>query len=177
MRPGVVPSGAMGTHASALPASESALGARAQIARLATAVMEAVADDLARRLDQHAAVYGLSDAKLEMLEVLGCCAGHRTCLCELGDVLHVTRPNITKLVDGLVRGGLVERLPHPGDKRMVQAHLTDEGAALATVALPGRQEALQRAWANLDDDELAELVRLLRLVLGERGTGEEPAGR
>ena len=58
-----------------------------------------------------------------------CCAAgrRRACLHALGDELGVTRPNVTKLVNGLERGGLVERLPHPSDGRMVQAHLTPQG--------------------------------------------------
>ena len=57
-----------------------------------------------------------------------CCRDERrACLHALGDELGVTRPNVTKLVDGLERGGLVERLPHPSDGRMVQAHLTAAG--------------------------------------------------
>ena len=57
-----------------------------------------------------------------------CCQDERrACLHALGDELGVTRPNVTKLVDGLERGGLVERLPHPSDGRMVQAHLTPRG--------------------------------------------------
>ena len=59
--------------------------------------------------------------------MLCCQAERRACLHALGDELGVTRPNVTKLVDGLERGGLVERLPHPSDGRMVHAHLTARG--------------------------------------------------
>ncbi|MEW6583191.1 MAG: MarR family transcriptional regulator [Actinomycetota bacterium] len=140
-------------------------GARGALAREATSALDAMAERASRRLDRHAADYGLSDAKLEMLEVLGCCSGDRTCLYDLGERLGVTRPNITKLVDGLERSGLVERLPHPADRRMVQAHLTARGRELAGAALPGRAERIRALWDALDDDELAELVRLLTLAL------------
>jgi DNA-binding MarR family transcriptional regulator len=141
-------------------------GTRPALVREATAALEAMAEAVARNLDRHAAAFGLSDAKLEMLEVLGCCNGDRACLYDLGDRLGVTRPNVTKLVDGLERGGLVERLPHPADRRMVQAHLTSEGREVAGSALPGREERMREIWGHLDDDELAQLVRLLRVALG-----------
>ena len=96
--------------------------------------------------------------------MLCCCDDRRACLHALGDELGVTRPNVTKLVDGLERGGLVERLPHPSDRRMVQAHVTPEGLRVAERALPGRGEELERLWDALDDDELAQLVALLRAV-------------
>jgi DNA-binding MarR family transcriptional regulator len=111
-------------------------GERSRLAREATEALEAVAAAAGRKLDRHAAAFGLSDAKLEVLEVLSCCADRRACLHALGDELGVTRPNITKLVDGLERCGLVERLPHPSDRRMVQAHLTDAGREVVAGALP-----------------------------------------
>jgi DNA-binding MarR family transcriptional regulator len=117
-----------------------------------------------RRLERHAGGFGLSDAKLEVLEVLSCCDDRRACLHALGDELGVTRPNVTKLVDGLERSGLVERLPHPSDRRMVQAHVTTDGLRVAQRALPGRSEVLERLWDGLDDDELAQLAALLQAV-------------
>jgi DNA-binding MarR family transcriptional regulator len=131
----------------------------------ATAALEAVAGLAARRLERHAAAFGLSDAKLEVLEVLGCCADRRACLYALGDELRVTRPNVTKLVDGLEREGLVERLPHPSDRRMVHAHLTGAGATVADRALPGRRERMESLWGRLTDEELERLVELLRAAL------------
>lgn len=137
---------------------------RAELARRATEALERVACAASRELDRHASGYGLSDAKLEVLEALCCRSGRRACLHALGEELGVTRPNVTKLVDGLERGGLVERLPHPTDGRMVQAHLTDEGRELAETALPGREDLIRRLWDALDDDELARLVDLLGAV-------------
>lgn len=141
---------------------------RASLSRLAADTVLAVACAVERDLDRHAGGFGISDAKLEVLELLSCCAGKRACLYTLGDRLGVTRPNITKLVDGLERQGLVERLPHPQDRRMVQAQLTPEGASLAARALPGRVDRLERLWAQLDDDELEILVRLLRRTAAAR---------
>ena len=138
---------------------------RTRMAVEATAALEAVAGLAARRLERHAAAFGLSDAKLEVLEVLGCCADRRACLYALGDELRVTRPNVTKLVDGLEREGLVERLPHPSDRRMVHAHLTGAGATVADRALPGRRERMESLWGRLTDEELERLVELLRAAL------------
>ena len=137
---------------------------RAELSRRASEALDRVACAADRRLERHAGGFGLSDAKLEVLEVLSCCDDRRACLHALGDELGVTRPNVTKLVDGLERGGLVERLPHPSDRRMVQAHVTTEGLRVAQRALPGRGEVLERLWDGLDDDELAQLAALLQAV-------------
>lgn len=140
---------------------------RTALARMAVDAVIAVAACAERDLDRHAAEFGISDAKLEVLEVLSCCSGRRACLFSLGDRLGVTRPNITKLVDGLERSGLVTRIPHPDDRRMVQAQLTPEGAAVAAQALPGRIAIMERAWASLDDEELERLVWVLRRAAAE----------
>ncbi len=58
------------------------------------------------------------------------------------------------------------RLPHPDDRRMVQAQLTPEGAALAAQALPGRVARLERTFGDLDDAELEDLVSLLQRAAG-----------
>ena len=153
------------------PETTGCADGRAELVLRAAVALESAAEAAARELDRHAAAFGLSDAKLEMLGVLECCQERRACLYDLGERLRVTRPNITKLVDGLERGGLVERLPHPDDKRMVQAHLTPAGEAVARAALPGRRECLERMWEGLDDDDLEVLVRLLGVasVPAERG--------
>ena len=146
------------------PETTAATVTRAELARRASEALDRVACAADRRLERHAGGYGLSDAKLEVLEVLSCCSDRRACLHAMGDELGVTRPNVTKLVDGLERGGLVERLPHPSDRRMVQAHVTRQGLQVAEEALPGRGELMERLWDVLDDDELAQLAALLQTV-------------
>lgn len=137
---------------------------RAALARRATDALERVACAAGRELDRHAGGYGLSDAKLELLGALCCRERGRACLHALSEELGVTRPNVTKLVDGLERGGLVERMPHPSDGRMVHAHLTDRGRELAGDALPGRLAVIERIWDALGDDDLERLVALLDAV-------------
>ncbi|MGD9570420.1 MAG: MarR family winged helix-turn-helix transcriptional regulator [Thermoleophilia bacterium] len=146
-------------------------GDRAELARRATDALERVACASSRDLDRHAAGFGLSDAKLEVIEAL--CVRDERCAClhALGAELGVTRPNVTKLVDGLERGGLVERRPHPTDGRMVHAHLTDEGVEMAESALPGRRDTIQRMWDVLGDEELAQLVELLDAVADRTAAG------
>jgi DNA-binding MarR family transcriptional regulator len=136
--------------------------------RLAQEASEALAELAAvasRRRERHAATYGLSDAKLGLMAMLSCCDGRTACLHAIGDELCVTRPNVTKLVDGLERSGLVERIPHPRDRRMVQAHLTEEGERVAAQALPGRRCRMEAVWDGLGDEELAQLTALLRAAL------------
>lgn len=45
----------------------------------------------------------------------------------LARALNVTAPTMTSMIDGLVERGLVERQPHPTDRRQVRLLLTEAG--------------------------------------------------
>jgi len=138
--------------------------ARSGLVDRAMSALGAASATATRSLNRHAADFEISDAKLELLAVLCSHEGDRCCLHELGDELGVTRPNVTKLVDGLEEGGLVERVAHPRDGRMVQATLTERGAEVARQALPGRRERLEECWSALDDSEIETLILLLERI-------------
>lgn len=130
--------------------------------RRAAATLDALSAASGRALDRHARAWGLSDAKIGALEALaemesGCC-----CLYDLGDCLGVSRPNVTKLIDGLEAEGLVERRKHASDGRMIEAHLTEKGRSVLAEVTPGRDCVLEDLWGGLSDAELADIARLLR---------------
>jgi DNA-binding MarR family transcriptional regulator len=131
---------------------------------VATAALAEAATRMARALDRHASQFGLSDAKLQLIGVLSCADGCRACLYTLGDELGVSRPNVTKLVDGLERDGLVERRPHPSDRRMVYARLTPAGERVAREALPGRAEVAGELWSDVSDQDIERLLETLESV-------------
>ena len=87
---------------------------------------------------------------------------HRLTQFEVASEMQVTSSNVTFLVDGLEREGLVQRLPHPTDRRTVYVQLTPEGEAFAQLIVPsmarfmaamlqGFDEAEKRAFAGLLD--------------------------
>ncbi|MBT2293457.1 MarR family transcriptional regulator [Paenibacillus albidus] len=49
-------------------------------------------------------------------------------LTELAATEQITQPAITQLVTRLERDGLVQRRSDPGDGRVVQVHITEQGA-------------------------------------------------
>jgi DNA-binding MarR family transcriptional regulator len=82
---------------------------------------------------------------------------------ELAALLTVDPPNLTPVVDDLERAGLVERQPHPTDRRVKLVVATPEGTALAQMA----DEILARPPARLSAlpaGELESLVRILGLL-------------
>jgi DNA-binding MarR family transcriptional regulator len=83
---------------------------------------------------------------------------------ELATLLSVDPPYLTVIVDDLEAQGLVERQPHPTDRRAKLVVATRRGKDLARRAevILGSPPA---EFAALDSDEATQLVRLLRKVV------------
>lgn len=83
---------------------------------------------------------------------------------EIGARMIERTPGITRLLDRLESKGLVERTRHVEDRRQVICRITDVGLNLLR-RLDRPVDALDDAvMGNLDQAELAELIRLLNKV-------------
>ncbi len=83
---------------------------------------------------------------------------------ELAALLGMDPPNLTAVIDDLERTGLVERQPHPTDRRVKLVAATATGAALAQQA----EEILERPPAGLLELPAADLQTLRRILSGVR---------
>ena len=115
---------------------------------------------LAREFEPH----NLSAASVNALVILSRCEGGCP-MHELGELLLVSRANVTGLVDCLERKGLVQRTQVPGDRRVKLLTLTAAGTQFLEDFLPGhyaRVRALLRGMGNKDKAELSRLLLKLR---------------
>ena len=115
---------------------------------------------LAGRLNTRFRPYGLSSATFNVLVVL-LGAGGSLSPCEIGEQLLVTRGTVTGLLDSLERQRLVQRLPHPKDRRMLLIELTDEGRALLDRLLPEHHRGISDLLACLSESEKAAFTEVL----------------
>ena len=69
----------------------------------------------------------LSLSQYHLLEPL--IGGERLATCELALAAGVSAPTATRMLTGLERDGLVERVPCDADRRVVHVVLTDHGRA------------------------------------------------
>ncbi len=77
---------------------------------------------------------------------------------------------MTARIDRLEKVGLVERRPHPTDRRATLVRLTDKGFALIDAIMPSHQDTAREALAGLSVDEQKALNALLaRLIAGLNG--------
>ena len=143
-------------------------------------------DVIVTLLDAHHVVYtALSralaehDISLSALNLLAILQGRQPDGCPLGqlsDLMLVTPPGITGLVDSLVRKGLVERHMNPGDRRVRRACITPAGKDLVERVLPSHYRLLRALLAGLAGQELASLASLLAR-LSESVRRHEDLGR
>ncbi len=110
--------------------------------------------------DAHFERYGLSAGKFTVLMQLYT-AKQDIPPSEFAERANVTRATITGLLDGLEREGLVQRKPHPRDRRMLTVHLTENGNALIESILPDHFCRTKGLMANLTSKEKSTLVKLL----------------
>ena len=73
---------------------------------------------------------------------------------------------MTKLVDRLVRNGLVERTPDPEDRRGVLVALTPAGERLATAAADSYRVGRERVLERVDDTTARRIHQSLTTLLG-----------
>ncbi|WP_205745700.1 MarR family winged helix-turn-helix transcriptional regulator [Egibacter rhizosphaerae] len=109
---------------------------------------------------------GLSASAFNLLQALVNTPGSELEPCDLAERLLVSRPSVTGLIDTLEAKGMVTRQPHPEDRRRVLVALTAAGRELLESHYPHHYAMLEGVFGHLHDDELAELVVLLRRVRG-----------
>ena len=143
------------THPDAQPLAIQAI---IWLFRAYNAAVNDQADDL-RALD-------ISPSAFNVLQALVNTPDRQLEPCQLAERLLVSRPSVTGLIDTLAAKSLVERRPHPDDRRRVLVRLTDTACALLQSHYPEHYARQNALLSDFTEDELATLVTLLRKVRG-----------
>jgi MarR family transcriptional regulator, 2-MHQ and catechol-resistance regulon repressor len=113
---------------------------------------------LGRSLESQA---GIPQAWFEVLLRIGRSEGGRISMGALASQVALTSGGVTRLVDRLIDGGLVERIPCPTDRRVSFAALTPAGQDSLRRATAVHVADLRRVFAGFDDADLRTLDDLL----------------
>src|SRR3954466_13076614 len=126
---------------------------------------------LVPRIDRELqATHGLPLTWYDVLLELNTAPERRLTMGQLGSVAAVSRTRVSRVVDELVRGGLVAREPNPDDGRSAFAALTPAGRATLRKAAPTYVAAVHREFADhLTAREAEVLAGALRKVLAAGG--------
>jgi DNA-binding MarR family transcriptional regulator len=107
---------------------------------------------------------GISFARLKLLGTLK--HSGPTIMSELSEHLMVTPRNVTALVDGLEKEGLVRRRPHPTDRRATLIELTPEGEENCIRPQAELEQDAVTLFDQLPVKDQANLIRLLMRLHG-----------
>jgi len=118
---------------------------------------DVTASHLARRLAEH----GLSLSAFNLLMIVSRSGSEGCPLYEIGELLLVSRANITGLMDCLERKALVERVSDERDRRVRVARLTQKGGALLQSLLPDHYSEVKMICSGLSNTEKSQLHVLL----------------
>jgi DNA-binding MarR family transcriptional regulator len=135
--------------------SESQLDAWTRFLRAHASVTRTLEPELANE-------HGLTLSDFDVLVQLAQAPGRRLRPVELARAVLLTRSGVTRLVHGLERAGLIERVPSPDDGRGSLVHLTAEGRDVLRRASRTHLAGVRERFAErFDEDELRTLSDLL----------------
>ncbi len=107
-----------------------------------------------------------SDITVSQMEALKYLQRHGSCsAAQLADGLHMSPPAVTKLVDRLLRKGMVTRRENPDDRRSVEISLTDSGRLTVERIRARRSQVFELILDRMTHEEREMLERGLRAFL------------
>jgi DNA-binding MarR family transcriptional regulator len=127
--------------------------------------------------ERFATELGASLVELDLLAELARASDRRLRMSEISQRLTISTTSVTRVVDGLEARGYAKRALSQGDRRVVFAKLTDQGAELLAQAHPVSGPALEECFGRFfTTAEMLEMRALLGRVLDEAyGDSAEPA--
>ena len=134
-------------------------------------------------LQSHASIMRMLDAELvaehgmttrdyEVLLYLSQAPDHKMAMSALAEQTMLTRSGITRLVDGLVASGLIERVACARDARVSYAHLTEPGYEKLRAAGCAHVQSINRLFLeHYTPVEVEQLAALLSRLPGAHAGG------
>jgi len=109
----------------------------------------------------------VKDRGISVLEwrVLGQLSSGAETVSTLAEMALSKQPTLTKVLDRMVKDGLVARLEDAADRRRTYVRLTEKGRALAAELVPMAREHEARVLAGYAPREAAALKRALKTLI------------
>jgi DNA-binding MarR family transcriptional regulator len=104
------------------------------------------------------------------MAVMGVLSTTSVTMTELAKTLMMTKPQLTHVVDRLVKLGIVERQPDAMDRRVIHVALTDNGRKTFKDMRQKVKEKIKNRLASLTSEELNQMstaLETLRNIVGK----------
>ncbi|MDE0583483.1 MarR family transcriptional regulator [Planococcus sp. A6] len=138
----------------------------------AVTVLIRAADAVHDAIKRDVAGYGLNATEFSVLELLY--HQGRQPIQAIGKRVLIASSSITYVVDKLEHKGYVEREACKEDRRVTYALLTDDGQELMKRIFPEHERQMDKVFAGLEQEEVAELIEKLKKVGYEAKESIEP---
>ncbi len=78
------------------------------------------------------------------------------------DILNVTKPSVTEIVNKLIKLDCVEKMRCPRDKRIFYIKLTEKGRNIAQLQYLAEQRVVDIILSNFNDQEIDTFIQLIK---------------
>lgn len=125
------------------------------------------AEVLSQRVGDLMSGYGISGKQYNVLRSIRRGGDEGLSISQISEQMTDPRADVTRLLDRLVRDGLVDRQPDEADRRVVRTYLTQAGSNLLKAIDEPLLETHRDQFAHLSKPEIEQLTNLLRKARGE----------
>ena len=116
------------------------------------------ASDLLRSIERDLEPFGLDGGDYQLLAMLSDAPEHRMKMCDLAEILRLSRGGLTRRMEGVVSAKFVERVRDETDGRAAFAHLTPKGFAFLKKVAPHHVKSVRDQMIDLlSDSEIKAL--------------------
>jgi len=122
-------------------------------------LMHDVSRLLRRRIDKEAQAIGLTSAQWRVLAYLARCEGSNQA--NLADFMDMEPITLSRHLDRMQAGGMLERHPDPGDRRAHRLYLTESGRELITGFRAHTADVMREAVDGIAETEIGAMIALL----------------
>jgi DNA-binding MarR family transcriptional regulator len=122
-----------------------------------------------RRFAQRLAALDLHPPLFRVLNVIDAAEGRSQQ--SIGGAIQAPASRMVAIVDELEQRGLVERRPHPSDRRIRALHLTDEGRKVLARARKIAIEHEEELTREMSAGDREQLIALLQKIVEQQGIG------
>ncbi len=121
--------------------------------------------DLVAAIERDLDAHDLTLGDYQVLVYLSEIDSHSMRMCDLADRLQLSPSGLTRRLDGLVKAGLVTRVPSTEDRRVMRAQLTEAGFASLRAAAPDHVDSVRRhIFDHLDDQQVAAMASIFTAI-------------
>lgn len=104
----------------------------------------AASSDLGRVVDKDLDEFDLDGGDYQLLAMVSESPDQRIRMCDLADMLRLTRSGLTRRMDGVVKKKLISRVQSTEDGRVAYAQMTPKGMEVLKVVAPIHLQTVRR---------------------------------